>query len=176
VVKFPAFYEGSVHKEKSCEIMGWLLTKIADMKAHGRGVRWPIHNSTRRLLFMEGWCNGTAGHVLLLALADQVLEPGAYAGLAERGAQSMWETQIELGTLCCGLGGLGYALLSVYRLTDDEVWLQRARAIAHRAATDASGEEFRESLYKGALGAAVLVEELKEPRLAAMPFFEPTAL
>ena len=48
------------------------------------------------------------------------------------------------------------------------------RQITHRAAVDASGEEFRESLYKGALGAALLVEDLKQPRLAAMPFFEPT--
>jgi len=54
------------------------------------------------------------------------------------------------------------------------VWLQRARAVARRAAADSSKHFFRDALYKGAVGVALLAEDLKQPETAAMPLFEPT--
>ena len=43
-----------------------------------------------------------------------------------------------------------------------------------RAAADSSKSFLRDSLYKGAVGVAVLAEDLKHPDSASMPLFEPT--
>ena len=84
---------------------------------HGAGVRWPVHNSTDASpSYMEGWCNGTAGHTMLFAFAYDILRETRYGDLAERAAISAWTAETRLGTLCCGLGGIGYALLAAHRL------------------------------------------------------------
>ena len=141
---------------------------------HGPGVRWPIRTRTAAApSYMEGWCNGTAGHAMLFAFAHDILQVGSYGELAERAAIGAWATESQLGTLCCGLGGISYALLAAYRLSGSELWLERARTIARRAASDSSEHFLRDSLYKGGVGVALLAEHLKEPDSAAMPLFEP---
>jgi eukaryotic-like serine/threonine-protein kinase len=153
-----------------------VLDELADLaEPHGAGLRWPVHNSAKRSpTYMEGWCNGTAGHTMLYALAHEVLGAGKYGEFAERAAISAWGAETQLGTLCCGLGGTGYALLAAHRLTGSELWLERARVTTRRAAADSSKNFLRDSLYKGAVGVAVLAEDLKCPNAAAMPLFEPT--
>ena len=142
---------------------------------HGAGVRWPVHNSTDASpSYMEGWCNGTAGHTMLFAFAYDILRETRYGDLAERAAISAWTAETRLGTLCCGLGGIGYALLAAHRLTGSELWLERACMATRRAAADSSKSFLRDSLYKGAVGVAVLAEDLKHPDSASMPLFEPT--
>jgi len=92
------------------------LSELASLaEPHGGGVRWPVHNATRAPIFMDGWCNGTAGHVLLFALAYDVLRVDGFAELAERGAESAWAAEMELGTLCCGLASIGYAFTAAYQ-------------------------------------------------------------
>lgn len=152
------------------------LDELAELaEPHGVGVRWPLEN---RMIaspsYMEGWCNGTAGHTMLFTLAHDALRAGSYGELAERAAISMWAAETRSGTLCCGLGGIAYALLAVQRLTGSDVWLERARRTARRAAADSSKHFLRDSLYKGAVGIAVLAEDLKNPNSASMPLFEPT--
>jgi eukaryotic-like serine/threonine-protein kinase len=151
------------------------LDELAAMaEPHGSGVRWPVHNATSAPTFMEGWCNGTAGYAMLSALAHEVLSAGRFGEIAEGAALSAWAAETQVGTLCCGLGGIGYALLAAYRFTGSELWLERARAITRRAAADGSKYFLRNALYKGAVGVASLAEDLKEPQTAAMPLFEPT--
>ncbi len=151
-----------------------MLEELATLaEPDGGGVRWPVHNSTTAASFMEGWCNGTAGHSMLFALAHRVLDVAPFGELAERAATSAWASEMQHGSLCCGMGGVGYALIAVHRLTGSEVWLGRARAAARRAATDSSKYFLRDALYKGAVGVALLTEHLKDPETAAMPLFEP---
>jgi eukaryotic-like serine/threonine-protein kinase len=140
---------------------------------HRGGVRWPVHNTSKPKSFWEGWCNGTAGHTMLFALAHEVLRAGRFGEIAERAAISACASELPLGLLCCGLGGIGYALLATHRVTGSTLWLKRARAIARRAAADRSKHSLRDSLYYGPVGVAVLAEDLKQPELAAMPLFEP---
>ena len=147
------------------------LTSLAE--PHSGGLRWPIYNSTSARSYMEGWCNGTAGHALVFAWAHDVLGIGQFGELAERAAWSAWSAETETGSLCCGMGGIAYALLAMYRLTRSELWLERARLTARRAAGDGSKHFQRDALYKGAVGVAVLAEDLKQPENAAMPAFEP---
>jgi eukaryotic-like serine/threonine-protein kinase len=136
------------------------------------GVCWTVHNHSSSL--MPGWCHGTAGYTMLFALAHEIMpQVPAYADLAERAAASCWNIHTPNSSLCCGNGGNGYAFLAAYRLTGAPVWLERAHATARRASRHASKFPFRDSLYKGALGVALLRIELDRPATAAMPLFEP---
>lgn len=165
----------SATKSETDPIAATSLEELATLaEPHGAGIRWPVYNPSSPRSFMDGWCNGTAGHVLLFALAHKVLRAERFGEFAERAAVSAWEADIRIGTLCCGLGGLGYALLAVHRLTGSELWLERARAFARRAATDSAKHFFRDALYKGAVGVALLADDLEQPETAAMPLFEPT--
>lgn len=80
--------------------------------------------------------------------------------------------------LCCGRTGHAYAALSVHRSNEDPRWLETARSIAqeieHREATlSPQSAGYALSLYKGSLGNALLLAEIKEsPDDARMPFFE----
>jgi len=152
------------------------LDELAELaEPHGTGLRWPLENgAAASRSYMDGWCNGTAGHAMLFALAHEILHAARFAELAERASIGAWAAETRLGTLCCGLGGIGYALLATYRSTGSELWLERARTTARRAAADSSKHFLRDSLYKGAVGVAVLAEDLKNPRTAAMPLFEPS--
>jgi hypothetical protein len=139
---------------------------------HAGGLRWPVSASGSPRNSDPGWCNGTAGFALLFALAHEVLGDDSYADTALRACESAYSAATELGTLCCGLGGIGYSFLAAYRLTGAEIWLHRARETAHRAAQHPSPGFHLDSLYKGGVGVAMLAQDLQEPELASMPVFE----
>jgi hypothetical protein len=148
------------------------LDELAELAIpHEGGVCWPLRNNASSV--MPGWCNGTAGYTMLFALAHEVLCVPRHADLAERAAESAWDIETPHGSLCCGNGGNGYAFLAAYRLTGARVWLDRARIAARRASGDMSKLLLRDSLYKGALGVALLASELDRPATAAMPLVEP---
>jgi serine/threonine-protein kinase len=139
---------------------------------HGVGIRWPIGNRTvARASYMDGWCNGAAGHALLWALAHERLGGSTYGVYAERSAACAWSSELRHGSICCGLAGIGYACAAAHRVTGDRAWLARARLAARRACEDRSSSFYRDSLYKGAVGAVLLREEL-EASCAATPLVE----
>jgi len=152
-----------------------LAAKLDELAAlaipHDGGVCWTMANNSSSL--MPGWCHGTAGYTMLFALAHEVLGVPRHADLAVGAAASSWNIETLNGSLCCGNGGNGYAFLAAYRLTGARLWLDRARVAARRASGHASKLRFRDSLYKGALGAALLASELDRPATATMPLFEP---
>lgn len=151
------------------------LDELASLaQPHRKGLRWPVHNSNVPAVFTDGWCNGAAGQAMLFALAQDVFHAKRFGEVAERAAMSAWASKLQLGDLCCGQGGIGYAMAALYRLSGSAVWLKLARGAARRAAADRSKHFLRDALYKGAVGIAVLVEDLKQPETAAMPLFEPT--
>ncbi len=140
---------------------------------HGGGLRWAVHNTTAAPTFMDSWCNGTAGHIMLFALAKEVLGTHGYAEIAGQAAESAWITDAQLGTLCCGTAGVAYGLLAAHRLTGEGKWVDRARLLTRRAAANGLSDHFlRDSLYKGALGVSLLAEELTNPATAGMPLCE----
>jgi serine/threonine-protein kinase len=138
---------------------------------HGIGLRWPIRHGEAS--FTDGWCNGGAGYAMLFALAQEAFAQAGFGEMAERAALAAASSALSLGSLCCGHGGIGYAALSLHRLTGSRIWLQRARWAVRRAASDRSHRFLRDALYAGAVGVAVLVEDLEEPAISAMPLFEP---
>jgi serine/threonine-protein kinase len=145
----------------------------------GRGVSWPWLDSAAEHpagASMPGWCNGAAGFVHLWTAAHRLLGEERFARLAELAAWEAWEHPSRVRSLCCGLAGRAYSLLTLFRHTGEPVWLDRAWQLADRAArqTPRGGDaEFPDSLYKGEVGVAILAADLASPAEAFMPFFEP---
>jgi serine/threonine-protein kinase len=163
------------------------VDQLAALTEHvGRRARWKWSVRRRRgeqgSPYMPGWCNGSAGFVFLWTLAHRMLGKPEYLTLAEKAGFDAWESENQIGNLCCGFAGQAYALLNLYKHTEDKAWLHRAQSLAQRAARSTiempAGTAYQElltraeSLYKGELGVAVLAAELENPLLAAMPFFE----
>lgn len=151
------------------------LAELAD-RAHpsGRGLRWRWYaESGSDVGTMAGWCNGSAGFVFLWTLAHQIFGGVRYRELAEGAAWNAWEAPDLHGTLCCGLAGRAYALLNLWKHGGGEEWLARARDLAAQAAQFIERTaEAADSLYKGAVGVAVLAADLARPEGAVLPFFE----
>jgi serine/threonine-protein kinase len=140
-----------------------------------RGLEWPwVLGQSGEPQTMSGWCNGACGYVFLWTLAHRLLGDLRYLELAQGAAWRSWEAHEPIVTLCCGLAGRAYALLNLYRHSNETVWLDRARDLATRAAAEGhSPKEYPHSLYKGEFGLAVLAADLEQPDEATMPFFEP---
>jgi hypothetical protein len=150
----------------------------AEARPAGRGVRWRWHaENGADVGTMAGWCNGSAGFVYLWTLAHRTLGDPRFAALAEGAAWNAWEDPARDPSLCCGLAGRAYALLTLHRHGGGPEWLERARDLAERAAQMAAKNAARSSepshsLYKGEVGLAVLAADLAAPENAAFPFFE----
>ena len=149
----------------------------------GRGLQWnwDLATGTGKPASgsMPGWCNGSAGYVFLWTEAHKVIGEKKYLELAEGAAWHVWETSSPIETLCCGMAGQAYALLNLYRHTNDTIWYRRACDAARRAGALSTGprgntgSNFRpEGLYKGDFGVALLDFELECPEDARMPMFE----
>jgi hypothetical protein len=141
----------------------------------GKGLRWPQQSGApaphRRPA--TGWCHGSAGYVHLWNLADAIWPDSSYRDLAERTAWHTWEAPALTGaSLCCGYGGQAYALLNMYRRTDDPAWCTRASSLVERAAGPGRRTLRSNSLYAGDVGIALLAAEVQRPDIAGMPVFE----
>jgi serine/threonine-protein kinase len=151
------------------------LAAIAEV--HGRGVRWPCRAGKNRFShdahYMDGWCHGASGYVHLWTAAFRVFGDARYLQIAERAAWAAWEAPSSIGGLCCGDPGRAYALLNLFRHTGDREWVVRAEALANRSVDICMRDlQLTYSLFKGALGVAVLLEDLHAPERASFPLFE----
>ena len=156
-----------------------LLTRLDELvrcaQPSGRGLRWTIRTDTPSR-YMGGWCNGSAGFVHLFTLAWRTSQNDRWLRLAEQAAWTTWEMDEAVNSLCCGRGGRAYALLNLYRHTNETAWYERARDLALAAGAQVNrneGEGRGDSLYKGLIGVSVLAAEIDVPERARMPFFEP---
>ncbi|NJM06997.1 hypothetical protein HC891_13680 [Candidatus Gracilibacteria bacterium] len=144
-------------------------------ETHGRGIRWrrdiaDSHRRSRRGDYVASWCNGSAGMIYLWTMAHQVLGNQEYLELAILSAWDAIDSTDMGGDLCCGAGGVSYALLNLYRHTQDQTWLDQAKLLGERAAQASLGSPL--SLYKGGVGVALLAVDLQHPMQAIMPLFE----
>jgi hypothetical protein len=156
-----------------------LVERLAELAAcarpWGRGFRWRWGSGREGrwgISSMAGWCNGSAGFFFLWTLAHRMSGEPLYRQLAEGAAWNAWEAPDANGSLCCGLAGRAYALLHLHKHGGGDEWLTRARELADRAALAIERSEAPDSLYKGAMGVAVLAVDLARPADAVFPFFE----
>jgi serine/threonine-protein kinase len=160
-------------------LTGRLGELAACARPAGRGLRWKWYDTPAGIAAMPGWCNGSAGMVFLWTLAAEEQSDPEYRALAEGAAWNTWEAPDGNPSLCCGLAGRAYALLSLWRHGGGGEWSERARVLAGQAARSLARQspqnEAPDSLYKGEVGVAVLAADLARPESAAMPFFEEEA-
>jgi serine/threonine-protein kinase len=174
---------------RACDIAALLPAKFHERlqqlaacgQPSGRGLLWPWFNqaadtTTTDSGYMPGWCNGNAGHVFLWTLAHKVFGDPYYRALGEQAAWGIVEQRTHFNNVCCGAAGCAYAMLSLYRATGDDAWLKQARRYADRVATipDPPSERATDvnSLYKGEIGAIVLLDDMGAPEQSRMPLFE----
>ncbi len=162
------------------DVPTWVLPRLDELSNYGgpdkNEMTWPVrvgkatsHAGPRQ----NGWCAGGAGFVHLWTLAFQATSEQRYLELAVRTGGAVAGVNGESISLCCGLAGRAYSLLTLYRATGEPKWVHRAERLAQRAlmcARVSSEEDLR--LYKGPLGLAVLQTEFECPEQARMPFFE----
>ena len=156
------------------------LAAVAETTANGVRWRWTNPAGPAAGVSVPGWCNGTAGHAMLWTQAFRSLGDKRYLELAGRAGDELAACAGGPPQLCCGAPGQAYALLDLYRITGERRTLQAAHRIAEQVRADldagataalADPELIPASLYRGPLGAAVLLCELDRPELAAMPAF-----
>lgn len=137
------------------------------------GLGWPVTGIHASGGFEDGWCRGTAGHVFWLALGyDQFRDP-TWVEAALAAGESLWASNLQHGSLCCGLAGMGYAFATLYRMTGVRKWRSRADEAARRASEDVTSPCLEDSLYRGSFGAMVLGVQLRNPEHAGFPLLEP---
>lgn len=150
----------------------------------GVGIGWPI-SPPANMRVWPGWCHGSAGHMLLWGLAWVQYREVEFLELAQAAAEHSWARRGGIGpTLCCGLAGQGLAMLVLARQADLPQWRARAHSLALAAAnsrlvaqlvqdgpttTESRGNEPLHSLFKGAVGAALLVAEVESSGVPAWP-------
>lgn len=142
----------------------------------GEGVCWPRTGARFLQGFgvqaFPGWCNGTAGFAMVYAHAAKLLNRSDYGDLAAKAATHAHASDIAYHDLCCGSAGTAYSQLTLYRLTGETIWLDRAHAAARTARSRMQQMRPSNSLYKGNVGVMLLELELSDPARARMPFFE----
>lgn len=126
----------------------------------GGHVNWPPGPEDAK--FRLQWCHGAPG---IITTAGAQLDGDLLLGAA----QLIWDAgPLEAGEkgagLCHGTAGNGYALLKTFELTQDELWLERARAFAVHALEQAQAPPPRYSLFTGGIGAALFASDCLESK------------
>jgi hypothetical protein len=133
----------------------------------GEYVNWPPLPDHQKMRLQ--WCHGAPG---ILATASSYIDEDLLLG----GARLIWaagplETKEKGPGLCHGTAGNGYGLLKAFGRTQDEVWLERARAFAVHALEQAEALPPRYSLFTGGVGAALFAADCLEGA-GQFPFIE----
>jgi len=121
---------------------------------------WPPYiDGVRNGTIRTQWCHGAPGMITSLG---GVLDED----LALAGGELTWQAGplVKGATLCHGTAGNGYAFLTLFERTGDELWLDRARRFAAHAAgqVERARAEYgtgRYSLWTGDVGTALYLAD-----------------
>ncbi|PHJ22984.1 lanthionine synthetase c family protein [Cystoisospora suis] len=126
------------------------------------------------------FCHGATGAVFTFSVASVIFNHRDFQKAALRAAECVWRYGLlKKGSgICHGISGSGYALLAVYKLTRDPIWLDRAIEFAlkmfdEKLQADSRIPDNPFSLFEGLSGAiCFLVDLLHNPLKSSFPFFE----
>ena len=138
----------------------------------GQQIRWPL--TPQQNNSWPGWCHGSAGYTFLWTTLYKMTGNEKYIETAEKAARHFCaDVATTNGSLCCGLSGEAYALLNLYNTTSSPAWLKHAKQLKDRVQRYIHDPSMRpNSLYKGDIGAGLLIAEIAQPSSARMPLFE----
>jgi lantibiotic modifying enzyme len=108
------------------------------------------------------WCHGAPG--VLITMWDAAPGDEAWSELLLAAGKLVWDAGPlrDAPSICHGTAGSAYALLALWRRTGEELWLERARALAAHAAAQVEARaaqrgHARHSLFTGDEGVALCV-------------------
>jgi hypothetical protein len=156
-------------------------TLIEGAVRDGDDLNWPVSNDDSGKRRLIQWCHGAPGVVAALAgvpRADGEASAQLDALLRANG-ELIWKAGplVKGPSLCHGTAGNGFALLELFRRTQDERWLDRARRFAMHAIVqcDAARVKYgqgRYTLWTGDGGLAVYLHQCLEPTHTGFPGLE----
>ncbi len=163
-------------KETGYPLPEWVLTGLKQYAKSGRkhkyGISWPIDERDERG-YMDSWCNGAPGLILLWTLAYNLYKDPLFLETARAtGEYCIHKTNYHLGHLCCGAAGVSYALLSLNRIDPSGPWLEYAFHYADFAEHGSIIKLWRLGLYSGLAGIICLMLDLQNPKEAEQPVVE----
>lgn len=148
----------------------------------GHSGNYPSNEGNPRDRLVQ-WSHGAGGVGIMLCKAAQVFpdDREIYEAAIEAG-ETVWKRGLnhKVG-LSDGTAGNAYTFLSLYRLTNEKIYLERAKAFAdfsYRNAAklmtcnETSSSESTHSLFQGLAGLACLCFDLVSPLDARFPGFE----
>lgn len=99
----------------------------------GRGRTWPNGFGQREPGRCQ-WCRGASGIGLFFAKAHEVLGDSPYLATAQAAGEATYAAGDvrQNPSQCHGLAGNAELFLELYRITQDQVWLERAHDFARR--------------------------------------------
>lgn len=114
--------------------MALLDTLVRHAQAARNGINWsPLLGESD--LSRCQYSHGAAGIGLVFAKASELLGEPGYLSIALQAGEATYQygDHRENPTLCTGLAGGGELFVEIYRITRDEIWLERAREFAEKA-------------------------------------------
>ncbi len=138
-------------------------------KVEGDLCNWSrgANNDEYSALTVVHWCHGAPGVLTDLSCEIPVGRSARLDELFLKGAQLVWKAgPLEKGvSLCHGTAGSGLALLRTFERTKDEMWFDRAKALAMHVTEQYATElkkfgHARFSLWTGDLGMAIFLRDI----------------
>jgi hypothetical protein len=117
------------------------------------------------------WCNGAAGTLLLWAKAYDVTADAGYLRAARLAAERATTASFIGSDLCCGIGGIAYALLELARVDREGNWRARAVELAAKA-IEAPAMRWPNGLFRGHPGLVCLALDVLSEQPAGFPTIE----
>ncbi|XP_057970579.1 lanC-like protein GCL1 [Malania oleifera] len=124
------------------------------------------------------WSHGATGMAITLCKAAQVFpRDREFRDAAIEAGEVVWKNGLvkKVG-LADGVAGNAYAFLSLYRLTGESIYEDRAKVFAsflhHNAGKLARGADLAHSLFQGLAGAGCLWFDLLRPETSCFPGYE----
>jgi hypothetical protein len=150
-----------------------MMTVVQTSMTEDNGANWPAvydparANSTSNLV---QYCHGAPGMVTALAMLPKRIDL-QFDRILEQGGELTWQAgPLKKGSnLCHGTGGNGYAFLKLFIRTENQMWLDRARAFAMEAIeqyrlSQQLYRQLRYPLWTGDIGLAIYLWDCLEAR------------
>jgi lantibiotic modifying enzyme len=154
----------------------WLLESLGKFARSGReqkhGAAWPTDERNERR-YMNTWCNGAPGLILLWCLAYRYYGETVFLETARSAAEyCINEPDPLVGNICCGAAGVSYALLSLHAIDSGGPWRNHALRYATLAIKGMMDSHYRLSLYRGLAGIVCLMLDMANPEEALQPVIQ----
>jgi lantibiotic modifying enzyme len=163
-------------KETGYVLPEWMHLSLQRYARSGRkqntGVSWPI-DERNESEYMNSWCNGAPGLILLWSLAYRVYEDPLFLHTAkEAGRYCEQQREYPVGHICCGAAGVSYAFLALQHIDPTHSWRGRAVRYSELARKGLMDRYSRFSLYKGLAGIVCLMLDMEFDGEIALPALE----